>query len=132
MPGIDVAADVSCLALGTGSPAACARTQRSGSNPIGRTTTSSFAMGSSITSASPTSVGELSLDAGGADQLLEVLQPTAALPTERDRVGLAGAQTINESMGAVRFGESPSRPADNLSCSWIVTSCVSLSFVVCV
>ena len=55
-PGTDTAAEVSCLAMGTGSSAASARTQRSGSKPIGRTTTSSVATGSSSSSASPASV----------------------------------------------------------------------------
>ena len=55
-PGNDTAAEVSCLVDGTGSSAASARTQRSGSKPMGRTTTSSLATGSSSSSASPTSV----------------------------------------------------------------------------
>ncbi len=55
-PGTDTAADVNCLADGVGSSAASARTQRSGSKPIGRTTTSSLATGSSSRSASPASV----------------------------------------------------------------------------
>ena len=47
-------------------------------------------------------LGELVLDAGGRHQLLEVLQPPAALATERDRVRLASVQTINQGLRAVR------------------------------
>ncbi len=53
-PGTDTAADVRCLAVGTASSAASARTQCIGWNPIGRTTISSRATGSSSSSASPT------------------------------------------------------------------------------
>jgi len=60
MPGIEVAAEVSCFAVGTGSPAACARTHRIGSNPTGRTTTNSSAIGASSKSASPASVANSS------------------------------------------------------------------------
>ncbi|CAG7336328.1 hypothetical protein PICSAR65_03594 [Mycobacterium avium subsp. paratuberculosis] len=55
-PGMETAAEVRCLLDGTGSSAASARTQDSGSKPIGRTTTSSFATGSSSRSTSPTRV----------------------------------------------------------------------------
>ena len=55
-PGSDAAAEVRCFRDGIGSSAASARTQRSGSNPIGRTTTSSLATGSSSRSTSPASV----------------------------------------------------------------------------
>ena len=54
-PGIDTAAEVSRWAGGTDSPAASKRTHRSGSNPIGRTTRSSSATGSSRSSASAAS-----------------------------------------------------------------------------
>ena len=55
-PGTDTAADVNCLADGTGSSAASARTQRSGWKPMGRTTTNSSATGSSKRLTSPTRV----------------------------------------------------------------------------
>ena len=54
MPGPEIAAVVSCLAVGSGSSAASARTHCIGSKPIGRTTTSSRATGSSSSAASPT------------------------------------------------------------------------------
>ena len=60
IPGIEAAADISCFVLGTGSPAACARTQRNGSKPIGRTTISSSAIGASVTSAWLTSLASSS------------------------------------------------------------------------
>ena len=55
-PGTDTAAEVKCLAFGPDSSAASARTQRIGSKPIGRTTTSSLATGWSSSSASPARV----------------------------------------------------------------------------
>ena len=55
-PGTETAADVNCLAFGTGSSAASERTHCRGSKPIGRTTTSSLATGSSSSAASPARV----------------------------------------------------------------------------
>ena len=54
MPGPEIAAVVNCLVVGSGSSAASARTHCIGSKPIGRTTTSSRATGSSSSAASPT------------------------------------------------------------------------------
>ena len=54
MPGPEIAAVISCLVAGSGSSAASARTHCIGSKPIGRTTTSSRATGSSSSAASPT------------------------------------------------------------------------------
>ena len=126
MPGTEIAADVSCLALGSGSSAASARTHCIGSKPIGRTTTSSRATGSSSSSASPTSVAQLGLDAGRGDQLLEGLQPGAALAAEGDGVGLAGVQPIDEGVA----GLSADSAALVIAARWtlcrvrlIVTSC---------
>ena len=77
-PGIDTAADVRCLSDGTGSSAASARTQCSGSKPIGRTTTSSFATGSSSSSTSPTSVARS--DSIPADETSSSRVSSQALP----------------------------------------------------
>ncbi len=78
-------------------------------------------------------LGELSLDTCRRDQLLEVLQPTAALPTERDRVGLASAQTINESVGAVRGLRGIALAASRQSVVFVDRHVLLLlSFVVCV
>ena len=62
------------------------------------------------------------------DQLLQVLQPGAALAAERDGVGLAGVQPIDEGVcwPAGAPDGSSSRPVDTLSCSLIVTSCYLL------
>ena len=46
--------------------------------------------------------GQLGFDACRGNQLFQRLQPRATLPTERDRVGLAGSQTIDQSMSALR------------------------------
>ncbi len=43
-------------------------------------------------------LAQLGLDAGRADQLLQVLQPRTALTTKRHRIRLAGVQTIDEGM----------------------------------
>ena len=67
-----------------------------GSKPIGRTTTSSRATGSSRSSASADDLAQFGLDAGRADQLLEVLQPGAALAAECHGVGLTGVQPVDE------------------------------------
>ena len=77
-PGTETAAEVSCLAVGTGSSAASARTHCSGSKPIGRTTTSSLATGSSNSSASPTSVA--SSDSMPADDTSSSRVSSQALP----------------------------------------------------
>ena len=45
-------------------------------------------------------LAELGLDARGADQLLEVLQPVAALTAERDGVRLTGVQQVDERVRA--------------------------------
>lgn len=47
-------------------------------------------------------LGQFGFDAGPGDQLLECLQPGAALATERHRVGLARCQPIDQSVGVVR------------------------------
>ena len=102
-PGSDAAAEVRCLVDGTGSSAASARTQRSGSKPIGRTTTSSRGHRLEQQVHLADQRRQLGFDAGRRHQLFQRLQPRAALPTERDRVGLAGSQPIDESM-SVRGG----------------------------
>ena len=91
-PGPEIAAVVSCLAVGSGSSAASARTHCIGSKPIGRTTTSSRATGSSSSCGLADELAQLGLDAGRADQFLEVLQPVAALTTERHGVRLTGVE----------------------------------------
>ena len=45
---------------------------------------------------------QLGFDACRRHQLFQRLQPRAALPTERDGVGLAGGETIDQSMSALR------------------------------
>ena len=57
---------------------------------------------------------QLGFDAGRGHQLFERLQPGAALPAERDRVGLAGVQPIDQSMSPAF---TPSRSADTRWCS---------------
>ena len=95
-PGAEIAAVISCLVGGSGSSAASARTHCMGSKPIGRTTTSSRATGSSRSSASATIWLQFGLDAGRADEFFEVLQPRRALAAERDGIGLTGVQPIDE------------------------------------
>ena len=96
-----MAADVSCLALGTDFSAASARIQRSGSKPIGRTT-------KIPRHRREQQIGltrqrrNLGLDARGGHQFFECFQPGAALATEGDRVRLARIQTIDQSVTAVR------------------------------
>ena len=100
-PGTDTAAEVSCLAVGTGSSAASARTQRIGSKPIGRTTISSRATGSSSSSASPTSVASSASMPAEDTSSSKGLQPGAALAAERHGVGLACVQTIDKGVAGL-------------------------------
>ena len=139
-PGTDTAADVRCLAVGTASSAASARTQCIGSNPIGRTTISSSRDRLEQQLGLAHQRRQLGLDTGRGHQFLEALQPGAALATERDGVGLACVQTIDKGVAGLGAPDSSSRPVDTLSCSLIVTFCNLLSpalarlashFVVC-
>ena len=127
-PGIDTAADVRCLSDGTGSSAASARTQVSGSKPIGRTTTSSLATGSSSSSTSPTSVARS--DSIPADDTSSSRVSSQALPWPPNATAY-GSPAVRRSTRAwvspaAAWGPFPSRSADTRSCSWIVTFSVSL------
>jgi hypothetical protein len=123
-PGIDTAADVRCLSDGTGSSAASARTQLSGSKPIGRTTTSSFATGSSSSSTSPTSVARS--DSIPADDTSSSRASSQALPWPPNATAYGSPAVRRSTRAWVVWGLFPSRSADTLSCSWIVTFCISL------
>ena len=131
-PGTDTAAEVSCLADGTASSAASRRTQRSGSKPMGRTTTSSLATGSSSSSASPASVA--SSDSIPAEVTSSSRVSSHALPCP-PKATAYGSPALRRSTSAwvVLCGASPRSeprpdpsPVDSLSCSWIVTLSNSL------
>ena len=123
-PGTDTAADVRCLAVGTASSAASARTQLHRLEPD-RTHHDQLAgdrLEQQLGFADQRR--QLGLDTGRGHQFLQSLQPGAALAAEGDGVGLAGGQTIDKGVaGREATPDSSSRPVDTLSCSLIVTSC---------
>ena len=127
-----MAAVVSCLAVGSGSSAASARTHCIGSKPIGRTTTSSRATGSQQQLGLADDLAQLGLDACRADQLFEVLQPVAALAAERHGIGLARVQQVDEGVAGLSALRIRRRGRWNLPCVPVVTlSCSSLIVTSC-
>ncbi len=123
-PGTDTAADVRCFFEGTGSSAASARTHCSGSKPIGRTTTSSLATGSSSSSTSPTSVANsVSIP---AEETSSSRVSSQALPWPPNATAYGSPEARRSTRACVLCGPFPSRLADTRSCSWIVTFRISL------
>ena len=117
-PGSDTAADVRCRVEGAGSSAAIWRTQRSGSKPMGRTTTSSSATGSSSSSASPTTVAS-------SDSIPAIVTSSSrfdnhALLPWPPKATAYGSPALSRSTSACTLVRSASS-LRKLSCSWIVT-----------
>ncbi len=117
-PGSDTAADVRCRVDGAGSSAAIWRTQRSGSKPMGRTTTSSSATGSSSSSASPTTVAS-------SDSMPAIVTSSSrfdnhALLPWPPKATAYGSPALSRSTRACTLVRSASS-LRRLSCSWIVT-----------
>ncbi len=104
-----------------GSSAASARTHCSGSKPMGRTTTSSLATGSSSSSDLADQRRQLGFDPGGAKPVLRG-SPARRCPGHRTRRRMArrpsdGQPEHGRCAGHARRGQRITR-----SCSWIVTS----------
>ena len=69
-------------------------------------------------------LAQFGLDAGGADQFFEVLQPRRALAAECDGVGLPGVQPVDERVrGGMALPGRVIESVDTRCCSLIVTSC---------
>ena len=96
MPGPEIAAVVSCLVAGSGSSAASARTHCMRLEADRPHDDELAGHGLEEQCGLTDDLAQLGFDACRADELLEVLQPGAALAAECHGVGLTGVQPIDE------------------------------------
>ncbi len=96
MPGAEIAAVISCLVGGSGSSAASARTHCMRFEADGPHDDQLAGHGLEQQCGLTDDLAQLGFDACRADELLEVLQPGAALAAECHGVGLTGVQPIDE------------------------------------